>query len=144
MILVSHDRDFLQGLTDQVFEFRDHKIKEYLGDIEYFLQERNLRSMREAEKRSVVLVAKTASTASKKSYEEQKQLKSLKNKLSKVESQISALEKAIKESDVALEVNYDETVKDPSFFDGYQAKKDELEQLMQRWEDISEAIDQLN
>ena len=144
LILVSHDRDFLQGLTNKVYEFRDHKIKEYLGDIEYFLQERNLRSMREAEKRSEVAVAKTASTASKKSYEEQKQLKSLKNKLSKVESQISALEKAIKESDVALEVNYDETVKDPSFFDGYQAKKDELEQLMQRWEDISEAIDQLN
>ena len=144
LILVSHDRDFLQGLTNKVYEFRDHKIKEYLGDIEYFLQERNLRSMREAEKRSEVVTAKTNNSESKKSYKEQKQLKSLKNKLSKVESQISSLEKDIKASDVALEVNYDETVKDPSFFDGYQAKKDELEQLMQRWEDISEAIDQLN
>ncbi|NQX77380.1 ABC-F family ATP-binding cassette domain-containing protein [Gilvibacter sp.] len=143
LILVSHDRDFLQGLTNKVYEFRDHQIKEYLGDIEFFLEQRNLRSMREAEKRSVVAKQKVDKSANKKTYEEQKQLKSLKNKLSKVESQISALEKQIKESDVALEVNYDETVKDPSFFDTYQSKKDELDTLMQRWEDISEEIDQL-
>ena len=53
LLLVSHDRDFLQGLTDKVYEFKDHKIKEYLGDIEYFLEQRNLQNLREAEKRTV-------------------------------------------------------------------------------------------
>ena len=144
LILVSHDRDFLQGLTNKVYEFRDHKIKEYLGDIEFFLEQRNLRSMREAEKRSETVKVAQKNSASKQSYEEQKQLKSLKNKLSKVESLIGKLEKELKEIDVALQVNYDETVKDPNFFDSYQAKKNELESLMERWESISEEIDNLN
>lgn len=144
LILVSHDRDFLQGLTNKVYEFRDHKIKEYLGDIEFFLEQRNLRSMREAEKRTKAAAVKTTNSASKQSYQDQKQLKSLKNKLSKVESQISKLEKELKEIDVALQVNYDETVKDPGFFDKYQGKKDELDGLMQRWEVLSEEIDSLN
>ena len=61
-----------------------------------------------------------------------------------MESQIGKLEKELKEIDVALQVNYDETVKDPNFFDSYQAKKNELESLMERWESISEEIDNLN
>ena len=59
LLLVSHDRDFLQGLTDKVYEFKDHKIKEYLGDIEYFLEQRNLQNLREAEKRTVVATTQT-------------------------------------------------------------------------------------
>ncbi len=54
LLLVSHDRDFLQGLTNKVYEFKDHHIKEYLGDIDYFLEQRNLQNLREAEKRTVV------------------------------------------------------------------------------------------
>src|SRR5690606_38969312 len=49
LIIVSHDRDFLQGLTDKVIEFKDQKIKEYLGDINYFLEERNTEDMRTLE-----------------------------------------------------------------------------------------------
>jgi len=52
LILVSHDRDFLQGLTNLVYEFKDQKIKEYLGDINYFLEERKAQNMREIEKKS--------------------------------------------------------------------------------------------
>lgn len=144
LILVSHDRDFLQGLTNKVYEFRDHRIKEYLGDIEFFLEQRNLRSMREAEKRTEAARAVVDKSTTKQSYQQQKQLKSLKNKLSKVESQIGQLEKQIKEIDVALAVDYDHTVKDPTFFENYQSKKDELDTLMQRWEGISEEIDNLN
>ena len=51
MILVSHDRDFLQGMTDKVYEFKDQKIKEYLGDINYFLEERNATDMRAFEQK---------------------------------------------------------------------------------------------
>jgi len=51
LLLVSHDRDFLQGMTDKVYEFKDQKIKEYLGDINYFLEERNASDMRDFEQK---------------------------------------------------------------------------------------------
>lgn len=138
LLLVSHDRDFLQGLTNKVYEFKDHKIKEYLGDIDYFLEQRNLQNMREAEKRTVVASeAKVKTTSSKEDYQNQKKQKSLTNKLSKTEAAISKLEKEIKEIDVELAVNYDKTVSETGFFDNYQAKKDKLTQLMQEWEDVT-------
>jgi ATP-binding cassette subfamily F protein 3 len=142
LILVSHDRDFLQGLTDVVYEFKDQKIKEYLGDIDYYLEQRNIENLREAEKRTVVASKPKEST--KQSYEQQKQLKSLNNRLSKVESKINQLEKDIKNDDVALETNYEETASNPNFFDFYQSKKAELEGLMLQWESIQEDIEGFN
>ena len=85
LILVSHDRDFLQGLTSTVFGFKDKVIKEYLGDIDYFLEQHKMENLREAEKRTVVKVDKSTS---KKVHEltrdQEKQLRKLKNKLSKI------------------------------------------------------------
>ena len=138
LLLVSHDRDFLQGLTNKVYEFKDHKIKEYLGDIDYFLEQRNLQNMREAEKRTVVASeTKVKTTSSKEDYQNQKKQKSLTNKLSKTEAAINKLEREIKEIDVELAVNYDKTIAEPNFFDTYQGKKDKLSQLMQDWEDVT-------
>ena len=134
LILVSHDRDFLQGITNKVYEFKDSKIKEYLGDIDYYLDQRNLENLREAEKRTVV--KETPKKSNKESYEDQKRLKSLNNRLSKVESQINQLEKDIKEMDVELAINYDETAAKPNFFENYKAKKKSLEELMSNWESI--------
>ncbi len=143
LILVSHDRDFLQGLTNRVYEFKDKKIKEYLGDIDFYLEQRNLLNLREAEKRTVVHEKEVSKPKEgKRSYEDQKKLKSLNNRLSKVESQINQLEKEIKQIDVELQVNYDATVADPKFFDSYQKKKDSLEQLMEDWELITEELEQ--
>lgn len=137
LILVSHDRDFLQGLTKTVYEFKDHQIKEFLGDIDYYLKERSIEDLREAEKKTVKKEQKaTVETSAKKSYKDQKKLKSLNNKLSNVESSINKLERNIKEIDVELANNYDKTVADPTFFDNYQAKKDELSRLMKDWENI--------
>jgi ATP-binding cassette subfamily F protein 3 len=143
LILVSHDREFLQGLTNTIYEFKDQKIKEYLGDIDFYLEQRNLESLREAEKRTVIDEQPKADRA-KKDYENQKKYKSLNNKLSNVESKINQLEKAIKNDDVALATNYDETVSDPKFFDLYQSKKAELEELMKKWEDLQEQVDSFN
>ena len=137
LILVSHDRDFLQGLTKTVYEFKDHQIKEFLGDIDYYLKERSIEDLREAEKKTVKKEQKAIEeTSAKKSYKDQKKLKSLNNKLSNIESNINKLERNIKEIDVELATNYDETVADPKFFDDYQAKKDELSRLMKDWENI--------
>ena len=143
LVLVSHDRDFLQGLTETIYEFKDQKIKQYLGDIDFYLEQRNLENLREAEKRTVVAKS-DKSTDNKQSYQDQKKLKSLNNKLSNIESKVNQLEKAIKEDDMALATNYDETAAKQEFFDNYQSKKQKLEQLMEDWENIQESIDALN
>ena len=143
LILISHDRDFLQGLANTVYEFKDQNIKEYLGDIDYYLEQRNIESLRDAEKRTV-LEKQPKQNTNKKSYEAQKKLKSLNNKLSNIESKINQLEKDIKNDDVALETNYTETASNPNFFDNYQNKKTQLEQLMEDWETIQEQIEHFN
>jgi ATP-binding cassette subfamily F protein 3 len=145
LILVSHDRDFLQGLTKTVYEFKDHQIKEFLGDIDYYLKERSIEDLREAEKKTVKKQEKKLNQPpAKKSYKDQKKLKSLQNKLSNTESNISKLEKEIKQIDVELAVNYDKTVADPSFFENYQGKKDKLSKLMVDWEKVQLELEEFN
>ncbi|MDP2686512.1 MAG: ABC-F family ATP-binding cassette domain-containing protein [Aequorivita sp.] len=143
LLLVSHDRDFLQGLTNKVYEFKDHHIKEYLGDIDYFLEQRNLQNLREAEKRTVVSEVKEKRSAGEE-YEIQKKLKSAKNKLSNVESSISSLEKEIANIDTELLINYEETIAKPHFFDRYQEKKKKLKKLMEEWEILQETLESLS
>ena len=142
LILVSHDRDFLQGLTSTVYEFKDQKLKQYLGDIDFYLEQRQVENLREVEKRTQIKTPQKT-VAPKQSYEEQKQLKSLNNRLSKAEALIANLERDIKKIDVEMEHNYDQTVAKPGFFESYQAKKDKLDQLMADWEKITEAIETL-
>ena len=143
LLLVSHDRDFLQGLTNKVYEFKDHHIKEYLGDIDYFLEQRNIQNLREAEKRTVVSEVKEKRSAGEE-YEIQKKLKSAKNKLSNVESSISSLEKEIANIDTELLINYEETIAKPHFFDKYQEKKKKLKKLMEEWEVLQETVESLS
>lgn len=140
LILVSHDRDFLQGLATTVYGFKDKVIKEYLGDIDFFLEQHQLENLREAEKRTVV--AKKSETSKKEvshsSREEDKELKRLKNQLSKIETQIDNLEKEIIEMDEALVKDYEATSAKPNFFENYKAKKNKVEKLMDEWAEIEE------
>jgi ATP-binding cassette subfamily F protein 3 len=142
LILVSHDRDFLQGLTDTVYGFKDKVIKEYLGDIDYFLEQHKMEDMREAEKRTVVKVDK--STSKKDAYQlsraDEKELKKLKNKLSKIESEIASLESEIEKTDLELAQNYDEVSARPNFFENYKAKKAKVDALMIDWEKVEEQV----
>ncbi len=138
LILVSHDRDFLQGLSSIVYEFRDQKIKEFLGDIDDYLSMRKLEDFRAVEKQTQQQ-QKTASAPN--SYKIDKQKKSLKNKLSNVEQKIAQAEKEIAEIDTELAINYDQTIAEEGFFDRYQQKKNDLEALMQEWESLSEALE---
>lgn len=140
LILVSHDRDFLQGLTNKVYEFKDHRIKEYLGDIDYYLDQRKLADMRQVEKRDVEKQAPKESN--KDSYQNQKKLKSLNNKLSNIESKISKLEKEIKAKDVELATNYEKSVAQKDFLNKYQEKKKELEKLMKDWEEVQLSLEE--
>ncbi|PKG42156.1 ABC-F family ATP-binding cassette domain-containing protein [Psychroflexus sp. MES1-P1E] len=143
LILVSHDRDFLQGLADSIYEFRNHQVKEFLGDINDYLKYRELESMREVEKKDKQKKQEKTANSNKNDYEFQKKQKSLQNKLSGVESKISKLEKEIKKSDQDLVLKYEETIKQPHYFDTYNAKKSQLETLMKSWEDLQVKIESL-
>ena len=142
LILVSHDRDFLMGLTTSVHEFKDQKVKIHLGGIESYLEQRQMEQLRELEMKQPTAPTKL-SKENKLSYESQKLKKSLLNKLSKVEREIADLESKIRTADIALETNYDKTVSDPAFFDRYQANKSELQLKLTKWENIQEEIEQL-
>jgi ATP-binding cassette subfamily F protein 3 len=140
LILVSHDREFLQGLNDIIYEFKDQKIKPYLGDIDFYLEQRQLQNLREVERKTIIK-SSVKLTENKQSYESQKKLKSLNNRLSKIETTISSLEQEIKDIDLQLEVNYDATISKPNFFDLYQGKKSKLKDLIEQWEKLLETIE---
>ena len=145
LIIVSHDRDFLQNLTSRVYEFRNHEIKEYLGDIDYYLEQRKLQDMRAVEKRDKAKVSKAKNDSSEKvSFADQKEMKRLKNKLSKTEANITKLEKELKTKDKQLASNYEETVTKPDFLTNYNRSKKKLENLMEEWEEIQLEIEQIN
>lgn len=133
LIVVSHDRDFLQGLTQKVYEFRNGIIKEFLGDVNEYLSSRNADDFRAIEKKAEQKKEARVSSG-RNDYEEQKKIRSLKNKISKLEKAIGALEDEISAIDHQLLMNYDQTISQPNFFDHYHEKKEELEELMKRWE----------
>jgi len=130
LVVVSHDRDFLQGLTNKVYEFKDQKIKEHLGDIDYYLNQRKVDDFRAIEKKEKVLVSKKKNSGNNKDN-------SLKKKLNNIESKISKLEKEISIIDISLENDYEKTIAQNNFFPNYEKKKNELGDLMKKWEDLT-------
>jgi ATP-binding cassette subfamily F protein 3 len=142
LILVSHDRDFLQGLTSTVYGFKDKEIKEYLGDIDYFLEQHKIENLREAEKRTVVKVSKDTSKKEEGqlSRDQEKQLKKLKNRLSNIEAEIASFEKEIVKIDLELANNYDAVATQPNFFEKYKAKKAKVDTLMGDWEKVEAQV----
>ena len=118
------------------------EIKEYIGDIDYFLEQHKMESLRDAEKRTIVNKAKDTSKkeANQFSKAEEKELKKLNNRLSKLETEISDLEAEIQKIDLALAQNYDEVSSIPDFFSNYKAKKAKVDELMEEWEFVEGKI----
>ena len=135
LILVSHDRDFVHGLCEKVIAFRDQEVRPFLGDINAYLEDKKLDSLKELEKRTKEKV-KSQNKKPGYSYEKQKATRASEKKILKVEKQISLIEKEIKAIDFELEINYEQTISKPNFFEFYQLKKKELEVLMQEWENL--------
>ena len=131
LIVVSHDRDFLQGLTTKVYEFKDQKTKEHLGDIDYFLEKRKVSDFRSIEKKNKI------QTVKKKKVLNTPENNLLKKKLDNIESKIFKIEKEISIIDKNLLNDYTKTVSQTDFFSKYESKKKELELLMNKWEMIS-------
>ena len=134
LIIVSHDRDFLQGLTDKVYEFKNKNIKEYLGDIDFYLEQHAVANFREMEQQKETLSAptKAAANAEKLSFEQQKQQKAAQNKLNKIENQIAALEEELKQMDIQM----GQGVQSNDYYKEYEQKKRMLEELMTEWENL--------
>ena len=140
LLLVSHDRDFLTGLCDRIFEFKNQKIKEYLGGLEAYLQQKALPNL-EALNSTAKQTANKPSSSTTTTYADQKALKKIKNQLQKLEGSIEKQEKELKAIDLELEINYGEITAQEGFFDRYQAKKDKLNALFLEWEKLQEQLE---
>ncbi|MBT3524569.1 MAG: ABC-F family ATP-binding cassette domain-containing protein, partial [Flavobacteriaceae bacterium] len=121
LILVSHDRDFLQDLTNKVYEFKSQNIKEYLGDIDFYLNQRKIEDFREIEKKDKVINVK------KNKNIDSLIERDLKKKISNIESKISRLENEISIIDKDLEEDYEKTISRDNFFSNYEKKKSDLD-----------------
>ena len=141
VVVVSHDREFLDGLVDRIYEFRDGGVREYLGDIWYFLEKRKVESLQDIErhdKPTTSTKSTESATAGKLSYEQKKEQEKLIRKLRKavetIEEETANVEKEIAEYDarfaVATEYNADDYAK-------YNALKECYDHLMHEWEKAS-------
>ena len=127
LILVSHDREFLQGLADKVYAFSDKQVKVFLGDIDQYLAHKGSASLDTLAK-PINKKTKTKTVASKQS----KAFRQLKNKISTIERKISSLEAEIKEKDARIATVYDTLT--PAFFDEYNNAKAVLSENITLWE----------
>ena len=146
MIIVSHDRDFLDGLVTKVYEFRNKKLKENIGGIYEFLQRKRMASLVELEHKKAIKAKKVEQTSSKnkRNYKEKKELekiiRKIANKVSKSEAKISALESEIKTMDELL--SSPDNMQDNSLFTNYEEKKKELEIELGNWELYSQELEE--
>jgi len=150
LIIVSHDRDFLQGLTNRVFEFRNQTIKEYIGDIYDFLEQRKLRNLQQLEKKERILsMEQQVETASgnKMSWEKRKQLekeeRKVKTQITRCEAEIESLELKIlkKEEVLGNPEKFPDQVGDEELYREYETLKTKLLQEMDRWTALHEVLE---
>jgi ATP-binding cassette subfamily F protein 3 len=136
LIIVSHDREFLQGLCTKVYEFVDKNVKEYLGDINYFLDKKKLNDIRDIDTQKVKTEVVDTAAQTKIDFEEQKKIK---RRISIIEKDIEKLEKDLAE--IMVKMN------DPNFYmssdfdksnKNYKTKSDQLTSLMEEWEQLIE------
>lgn len=144
MVIVSHDRDFLQGLTDNLYEFRNQRITEFKGDIFEYLEHRKMEDLKELEqgKGTQSQTKETQVSENKLNYEKskeaEKELRKIRNRIEKAEKEIEKIEEEIANMDSMLaDPNQIEKLsKDQSFYDKYEEKKTLLTKTMQEWETL--------
>lgn len=148
IVMVSHDRDFMTGMCDRLFEFRDGHVKEHLCDIKEFMEIRKVERLNELDldksgvKAVPVAEKKAAAPSDFEAAEKKKQQSQIQSQIKKTEENIERLESEIKVLDTKLAdpVAYDALTKDPNFFNSYNKLKKELESEMAKWEDLSSKL----
>ena len=146
LILVSHDRDFLQGLTNRVFEFRGRNVKQHFGDVNEYLRDRKIGSFQQMEQEGLQKPKTKGEENLKEDNWEKKQNdkanRELQSQVSKQEKKIEKLEAEIKTIDEKL-MNpdaYNEIVNDKNTFANYEKLKKQLEIEIKKWEELQEKI----
>ena len=141
LIVVSHDREFLQGLTEKVYEFKNQNIKEYIGDIDTFLEEKDLENFKQLESsQKEQKNTKQDKSDVQLSYAEQKahqkKIKKLQNRVSKLEKEIETLDKFQKQidADLAIPEKFTELSQKDGFFAEYEKNQQKLQELEEEWE----------
>ncbi len=143
VIVVSHDREFLDGLVEKVYEFGDHRVREHLGGIYDFLQSRQLSSLRQLEVRQRDLDApkSTEPTAARLSYEEKKEhdrrLCQARKRVEQQEAKIAELEAEIAGIEQTLASG---TVDDVTIYDRHARLRAQLDEVMAQWETAEEEL----
>ena len=144
VVVVSHDREFLDGVVDKVYEFRDGGVREYLGGIYYFLEKRKLENLHEIERKAPVATAVKSEDVSsgKLSYEQKKEQEKLLRKLRKnveqIEIELAEVEKKIAEYDARFAVATDYNADDYKTYDELKSRYDHL---MHEWEKASYEVE---
>jgi ATP-binding cassette, subfamily F, member 3 len=146
LILVSHDREFLDGLVNKVYEFRHKKIRQHIGGIYDFLKKRKMETLKELEvKDKISSEQPKKNSESKASYEEKKdfdrKLRKLKNQISQVESEISKMEKDLAEMNLLM--NKPENIEDQEIFTRYNSLTMALERKMYEWELLNNELESM-
>lgn len=147
LIIVSHDRDFLQGLTDRLFEFRDGAVHEFKGDIFEFLEWRKLEDLKQLETKTAAAKGSASATVSQnklnfqQTKERERELRKLRSVVEKIEKEIESLESLIAEKDSLLATG---NAQDAAFYSDYQALKTQLDQKMSEWEDATIAVEEFD
>ena len=148
LIVVSHDREFLQGLTQKVYEFRGKTIKEYYGDVNTFLSEKDLTNFKQLEMSQKDQLDSSKLNASiKGAYYDQKDKKrksnKLKSQIKKIEREIDKLSDKLKKIDLELSdpIKFNELSSEKDFFEIYGQQKNKLSQLEEKWTSLVEELE---
>lgn len=144
LIVVSHDRDFLQGLTDTIYEFSHHKVKQFKGDIFDFLQTKKIADLDDLNQKSQQNKAKSevVVTQSKQDYLKNKEresgLRKIRNKITSCEQEIETLENKLKQMDDSLaSSDFANQISDMNkFYTEYEEIKKQLSERMNEWEEL--------
>ena len=143
VVVVSHDREFLDGIVDKVYEFRDGGVREYLGGIYYFLEKRKLENLHEIERKAPVeSAAKQEQSQGKLSYEQKKEQEKLLRKLRKnveqIETELADVEKQIADYEARFATATEYNAEDYKAYDGL---KERYDHLMHEWEKASYEVE---
>ncbi len=143
VVVVSHDREFLDGMVDKVYEFRDGGVREYLGGIYYFLEKRKLESLQELERKSVeVPTAERESSSGKLSYEQKKEQEKLLRRLRKAVEQIESELAGVEEQIAAYDARFAEAAEfSAEDYKAYDELKKRYDHLMHEWEKASYEVE---
>jgi ATP-binding cassette subfamily F protein 3 len=145
LILVSHDRDFLEGLTDKIIEFKEKKINTFIGDVYEFLEKKKMDSLQQLQAKAAVVNSEGKTVSSNKELwekkkEEEARNRKIQNKLRKIEEEIEKLNEQliVLEEKMSQPEKYANEIADGTLYQAYEKIKNEIAAQEELWLEIQE------